>query len=153
MHLFFLKFTVVSSSFLIRPYQRHTMKNKGRVNTCSIVPANNVFVRHGDWVRREGEGESNEEEGVEGGRIVTQNETWVMVTVTQMDGSGKQHPCHVNKKPQAAGRKEIRHIIWTIRWSRTLQSVSAVTLPLLLHYGIFAAAWCGIIPNQKLFEA
>lgn len=146
MHLFFLKFTVVSSSFLIRPYQRHTMKNKGRVNTCSIVPANNVFVRHGDWVRREGEGESNEEEGVEGGRIVTQNETWVMVTVTQMDGSGKQHPCHVNKKPQAAGRKEIR-------WSKTLQSVSAVTLLLLLHYGIFAAAWCGIIPNQKLFEA
>lgn len=145
MHLFFLKFTVVSSSFLIRPYQRHTMKNKGRVNTCSIVPTNNVFVRHGDWVRREGEGESNEEEGVEGGRIVTQNETWVMVTVTQMDGSGK--------KPQAAGRKEIRHIIWTIRWSKTLQSVSAVTLLLLLHYGIFAAAWCGIIPNQKLFEA
>lgn len=102
MHLFFLKFTVVSSSFLIRPYQRHTMKNKGRVNTCSIVPANNVFVRHGDWVRREGEGESNEEEGVEGGRIVTQNETWVMVTVTQMDGSGKQHPC----KQEATGSRQ-----------------------------------------------
>lgn len=92
----------MSSSFLIRPYQRHTMKNKGRVNTCSIVPANNVFVRHGDWVRREGEGESNEEEGVEGGRIVTQNETWVMVTVTQMDGSGKQHPC----KQEATGSRQ-----------------------------------------------